>query len=799
MGILKNGGIVLLGLAAISVAGGYLYVKSSLPEIDGTQVLAGISDTVTITRDVSGIPHIEAASLKDASFGLGYSHAQDRLWQMEINRRIGAGRLSEILGSAALGKDKFLRTLGVYQSALVTFDGLDESTKTLLQAYADGVNSYLTTRSGALPPEFLILGTEPAPWTTADSVVWSKMMSWDLGKNWAKEIERMRLMTILGPEKVNQIMPPYPGDKLAALPDLRQEYKTANLDVGKLFAMAPEPLPDGAGSNNWVVAGNKTVSGKPLLANDPHLGLAAPALWYFAHMKTPNVNTIGATLPGVPGIILGRNDHIAWGFTNTGPDVQDLFIEKINPDDANQYKTPEGWADFSTREETILIKDAEPVVITVRATRHGPVISDALGSATEDLPAQNVLAFAWTTLLAADKTPDASEKMMRAKNWDDFRAAIKHFTSPQQNMVYADVDGNIGYYAPGLVPIRKPENTAQGRIPVPGWLPENDWDGFIPFSELPQVYNPSSDQHYTANEKIIPDDYPHFISSDWTLPYRANRIKERLEQEEKHSMQTFIDLQSDVKSGMADEFLGILLTTKPSNERAREALTELSIWDGKMTKSGAAPLIFNGWIRELNRSVYADELGDAFESYWKQRPIFLKNVLLNTDKQGVWCDDINTEAVETCEMILQDSLTAALDDLEDRYGDEIRDWNWGEAHFAHSDHIPFSRVAGLNHLFDIKVPSMGGTYTVNVGRNRLKDDKQPFANSHAASLRAIYDFSDLDNSLFIHSTGQSGNIMSPLYDDMAVDWAGMKYRKMTTNPEEYRKDALGVLTLTPLN
>jgi len=799
MGILKNGGIAVLALATLSVAGGYFYANSSLPKIDGEISISGIENKVTITRDVSGIPHIEADSLKDASFALGFTHAQDRLWQMEINRRIGAGRLSEILGAPAIGKDKFLRTLGVYQSAKTTLEGLDDSTKTLLQAYSEGVNSYLETHSGALPPEFLILGTEPEPWSPADSVVWSKMMSWDLSKNWAKEIERMRLMTKMSPDKVNQIMPPYPGEKLVALPDLRSEYKSANLDIGKLYAMAPEPLPDGAGSNNWVVAGNKTVSGKPLLANDPHLGLAAPALWYFAHLKTPDINAIGATLPGVPGIILGRNDYIAWGFTNTGPDVQDLFIEKINPDNEKQYKTPNGWAEFTYREEIIPVKGADPVTISVRSTRHGPVISDALGASTAGLPEQNVLAFAWTTLLPQDKTPAAAERMMRAKNWDDFRAAIKYFTSPQQNMVYADVNGNIGYYAPGLVPIRKAQNHAQGRLPIQGWLAENDWDGFIPFSELPQAYNPDSGQHYTANEKIVPDDYPYFISSDWTLPYRANRIRERLEQEDKHSVQTFIDIQSDVKSGMAQEFLEILLTTKPIDERSRMALTELSTWDGKMTISGPAPLIFNGWMRELNRAVYADDLGDIFENYWKQRPVFLKNVLLDRDKQGIWCDNKLTDPIETCSHILQSSLEAAITDLETRYGSEIRDWNWGDAHFAHSDHIPFSRVAGLNHLFDIKIPSMGDTFTVNVGRNKLKDDKQPFANSHAASIRAIYDFSDLDNSLFIHSTGQSGNILSPLYDDMAEDWADMKYRKMTTRPEEYRKSALGVLTLKPLN
>ena len=795
---LIRGFLVIIILVTLLAGGGYLYLRSSLPVVDGEIELTGLSGPVDIVRDSSGIPHIEARSTEDALFALGFVHAQDRLWQMEMNRRTGAGRLSEILGEKALDTDKFLRTVGFYEAAERAYKGFDDETKAYLGAYSKGVNAFLNQRSGALPPEFLILQASPGKWSPIDSVVWTKMMAWDLGKNWANEIGRMQLLAKLSPKQVNEFFPPYPGDVAHPLPDFSDLYQTAALDVERLMAAAPAVLPPSAGSNNWVVAGSKTESGKPLLANDPHLGLAAPALWYFAHLKTPDFNVIGATLPGVPGIILGRNDRIAWGYTNTGPDTQDLYIEKLNPENAEQYKTPDGWAGFSTRQEIIQVKGADPVEITVRQTRHGPVISDVYKAGAEATPENHVLAFAWTSLRDEDQTPMASGKMMRAGNWDEFRQAIRFFTSPQQNMVFADIDGNIGYYAPANVPVRKPQNKAMGRLPVPGWIADYDWDGFIPFEELPQSYNPAKGYHYTANEKIVPDSYRHFISLDWSVPYRAERIRERLEQEEKHSIRTFIDMHGDVKSLMAVELLEILLTTKPLGDTSRKALTALSVWDGEMTKEGMAPLIFNAWIRDLNKAIYQDELGDTFKRYWRHRPIFIRNVLLNVDGQSRWCDDTTTEQVENCEVILQNSLATALQDLESRYGSDMENWNWGEAHFAHSDHLPFSKIDGLDRFFDIRVPSSGGSFTVNVGRNEPSDEKYPFANTHAASLRAIYDFSDLDKSLYMHSTGQSGILFSPFYDDMAKDWADIRYRTMSMKKADYVKNQTGTLTLKPI-
>lgn len=405
MHLITKIGLGIIASSALLLIGTALYFRSALPLVDGTVHVIGLSNETRITRDKDGVPHIEAKSLRDATFALGYAHAQDRLWQMEMNRRIGAGRLAEVLGPSAIGKDKFLRTVGFYHAAASTFERLNSETKDLLKSYSSGVNAFLNTHKGALPPEFIILGHEPEKWSVADSLVWMKMMSWDLSKNMWNELERMRLLQTLTPKQVAEFLPPYPGEDPQPLPDYTNIYKMSALDIPKLLAALPEPLPEGAGSNNWVINGERTKSGAPLLANDPHLGLSAPSLWYFAHLKTPSINVIGATLPGVPGIILGRNDQIAWGFTNTGPDVQDLFIEKINPDDAGQYLTPDGWANFETREEIIYVKDGDPVTITVRKTRHGPVISDVLGSnTTHGLNERYVLALAWTSLLEEDIT-----------------------------------------------------------------------------------------------------------------------------------------------------------------------------------------------------------------------------------------------------------------------------------------------------------------------------------------------------------------------------------------------------------
>ncbi|MDB5761760.1 MAG: penicillin acylase family protein [Herminiimonas sp.] len=785
------------------------YRSASQPQIDGRLQLAGPRAPIDIVRDAEGIPHIYAQSARDAYFALGFVHAQDRLWQLELNRRIAAGRMAEILGPDAVNADRFLRSLGVHRNAEAILANLSPETRDALESYAKGINAYLANRSGPLPPEFLITGAPaPAPWQPADSIGWQTMMAWDLGGNWSQELLRMRLAQRLPLDRINAFLPPYPGDAVMKTQDYTKLYRTLTGTTQQLVAVAkiaPPSYVDGMGSNNWVVSGALSETGKPLLANDPHLGLSAPALWYFAHMSAPGLNVIGATLPGIPGIVLGRNDRIAWGFTNTAPDVQDLYIERINPADSTQYQTPDGWADFKLRTEVIKVKGRPDVVIDVRETRHGPVITGALpiiDRAPVDAK-KYVISFAWTALRPDDLTVQAGIGLNRAKNWQEFLEAAKDFGSPQQNMVYADVDGNIGFIAPARVPIRKPENDLKGLAPAPGWDSRYDWAGFIPFDALPRQYNPAPQRVITANQKITEPDYPYFLTSEWALPYRANRIAALLDATPRHSMNSFAQIQKDDISLAAQELLPLLRKTAPRSDRARTALAALSGWNGAMDIDRSEPLIFNAWMREASRRIFADELGDALmKDYWEQRNVHqpMVNVLKNTDGQGRWCRNVALPAAagpQDCAEVLSASLDSALDDLARRYGADMSRWRWGDAHAARSEHRPFGRIPILAGLFDIRVPTPGDTFTVNVGRYNLSDEAEPFTSRHAASMRALYDLSDLENSRFIHSTGQSGNVLSPLYRNYVQRWSEVDYLPMKTDRRAVEKNRLGTLTLSP--
>ena len=792
----------LLLLSALALAGVYGYLWRSLPKVEGQVTLASLKAPVDVVRDAYGIPHIFASDPLDAAYALGYVHAQDRLWQMEMNRRIGSGRLAEILGPAALDTDRFLRTIGVRRSAEANLSRLDTATQQLLSAYAQGVNAFLAT-DPVLPAEFLLTGARPEPWSPVDSVVWVKMMAWDLGGNWRSELLRMRLAKTLPLARIQEFLPPYPGDAPVAIADLKELYgsleqeaiRLASNDMERLLSMAPPGLPEGAGSNNWVVAGSRSASGKPLLANDPHLSLTAPAVWYFAHLHTPGHDVIGATLPGVPIMTLGRNDRMAWAYTNTGPDVQDLFLEKL--DAAGGYMTPRGPAAFKVVTETIKVKGAEDVKLEVRSSRHGPIISDVAKSVLDATPRGYAVAFAWTALDEDDLTIQASFELNRAGNWQDFLSAARKFGAPQQNMLYADVDGNIGYVAAGRIPVRKPENDLKGLAPAPGWEAKYDWAGFIPFDDLPRNYNPASNRLWTANDKIVAPGYKPFITSEWQPPYRSDRIGQLVEATPKHDVSSFARMHADVHSLAAREALPFLLATAPRSDEARRALALLGKWDGEMRRELAEPLIMAAWWRELTKRIYADELGEAFQANWSPRAQFVINVLADRQGQSRWCDDVRTPAAETCAEALALSLEAALADLRKRYGAEMSAWRWGEAHKARHEHRPLGRQPLLARIFDISAPSAGDTYTVNVGQHYLYDEATPFANRHAPSLRAIYDLADPEKSLFIHSGGQSGNRLSPHYKSFTEAWANGEYIPMITDRAKIEAAAHSTLRLVP--
>ncbi|HWS76165.1 MAG TPA: penicillin acylase family protein, partial [Quisquiliibacterium sp.] len=694
MRIVRWIGWTLLALVMLAAGLVVAYRFAGMPQTRGELELAGAHEGFTVVRDTHGIPHVFASRPDDAYFALGLLHAQDRLWQLEMNRRIVAGRLAEVLGPGALETDRFLRTIGVRRNAERVHANLDAATRAALQAYADGVNAgigLVEREPWKLPPEFLVLGVRPEKWSPVDSIGWSTMMAWDLSGNYANELLRFALSQRLDAKQLAEL---FETEPIGPLPDLASLYEGLDRShVAQLMNALPPGHIDGIGSNNWVVDGRHTASGKPLLANDPHLGLNTPALWYFAHLSSPGLDVIGATLPGMPAVVLGRNQRIAWGFTNTGPDTQDLYLERIDPADPQRYRTPEGSAAFERRTELIRVKGAPDVQLEVRETRHGPVISDVhaqLGRTMQSrkLAERYVLAFRWAALTPDDGTMRASFELSRAANWQQFTDALRHFVAPQQNMVYADVDGNVGFIAPGRVPVRKPGNDIRGLAPVPGWDARYDWDGFIPYEELPRIWKPASGSVVTANQNILAPGYPHFITAEWTLPYRHDRIVEMLGQKQRHDAASFEAMQSDVASRAMTELLPLLVEARPATESGRAALERIRKWDARMLADAPEPLIATAWVDRLRKLLFEDEVGEELFPLVERQRVRTRAMYkaLTVQGQEKWCDDVRTQEVERCAQVLDRALDESVQDLRKRYGDDIAAWRWGDAHAAVSEH-----------------------------------------------------------------------------------------------------------------
>jgi penicillin G amidase len=795
---LKRVGLALAigaGLLGLLFAGGYLFLRRSLPRLSGNVTAAGLAGPIDIVRDAHAIPHIFAQSEADAYFGLGYVHAQDRLWQLELNRRLGSGTLAEVLGPDALEQDRLFRTIGLRQLAERNVEQLDAPTRAALDGYARGVNAFLSEKP-PLPPEFLAFQVTPREWTPADSLVWLEVMGWWMSSTIGSELLRVRLRSRLSSEQIAELLAPYPGDEPISLGDFTRLY--GQLDAPAQVLGALVPVRHGSlGSNNWAVGGSHTESGKPLLANDPHLDFSAPSVWYLAHLQAPGLDVIGASLPSLPAIVLGRNDRVAWAFTNTESDTQDLFVEKLSPDDPERYLTPNGSEAFSTRQETIRVRGAADLVLTVRASRHGPILSDVDTRARASMPEGYALAVGWVGFSPHDRTLQFPIKAAHAQSADELLAAARDFESPQQNIVYADAQ-HIGFVAAGRLPQRRADNELRGMAPAPGWLERYDWQGFVPFDELPQLTQPTSDRIVTANQKITAPDYAHWVTSDWAPPYRAQRIEALLEATPRHSVQTFSAVQADVRSGSAQHLLGSLLReASPSGERSAQLLDRLHGWDLEMRADTLEPLLFAAWVREVARAVYADELGPQFDDAWGERPLFLANVLSDLHGQSRWCDDVNTLLEETCRDIVSGAFQRALEDLARRYGNDPEQWTWGRAHPVHSSNLPLSEVPLIGRWFDIDVPGGGDNQSVNVAGYSIEDDSDPFRAHVGPGYRAIYDLADPDASLFILSAGESGHFLSPYYRDASALWARGQYAPMQTQRARVEQGSIGLLRLTP--
>ena len=769
---------MLLAGAGLATGLGVYAVRRAFPQASGRIVLDGLEASVEVMRDRWGIPHIYAQHDRDLFFAQGFVHAQDRLWQMEFNRRVAGGRLSEIFGTTTLDTDRFLRTVGLRRAAEAEAAQLDEETKGVLDAYAAGVNAFITSRRGRLPLEFALLRFAPDPWSAADSVAFAKLMAWTLSGNWESEILRAHLLSRFGEAGLERLMPPYPAEMPVIVPEGADYRPFRSAAALRLAAYAP--VRTGLGSNNWVVAGTRTTTGTPLLANDPHLEAAMPSIWYEMHLSSEGFHVTGATFAGTPGVIIGHNERIAWGVTNAGPDVQDLYLERFDPNDPSLYEFRGQWERATVVDEQIAVKGRrDPVTLPVRITRHGPILNGVV----DGLDA--FVALRWTAL-DPGSIVSAVLRLDRAGDWSEFREALKRWTVPAQNFVYADRDGNIGYQLPGRIPVRA---KGTGLVPVPGWTGEYEWIGEIPFDELPSSFNPERGYIITANNRIIPEGYGHFIAAEWDPGFRAQRIESMLIAQPKVSPELAADIQLDYTSLPAQAVLRALEDVQISEEPAASLLAELRAWDGVLAGESRAAAIYEAFRVSLPALLFEDALGpDMFKRYLDRSDAWTLTIIrLLTEPSSPWWGRDGRDAVVTR------ALAKADETLTQRLGSDRSRWTWGRLHVMRFEH-PIGRVPALGRIFNATAPPTGGdAFTVNNGGFSVKTLRQVVV----ASYRQILDVGDWDQSMAIHTTGQSGLPFHRHYRDFVEPWATGQYHPVPFTSLKVLEIIEHSLTLTP--
>jgi penicillin amidase len=772
--------ILLLTALVVAAAGGAYTVRRAFPEHSGTLRVPGLQAPVEVVRDRWGIPHITAQNAPDLFFAQGYVHAQDRLWQMELHRRTASGRLSELFGEVTLDTDRLLRTVGLRRVAQEELAIQDPQTRAALEAYARGVNAFVDSHRGRLPVEFLLLRTAPEPWTPVDSLAFAKLMAWILGGNWQAELLRAHLIARFGEDGARTLMPPYQPDMPLIVPSAaKQSYRALDpAAVSRLLGAAP--VVPAVGSNNWVVAPSRTATGAPLLANDPHLGIAMPSVWYEMHLTGGGYNVVGATFPGVPGVVIGHNEDIAWGVTNAGPDVQDLYLERLDPADPTRYLYRGAWEPVRVVREEIRVRGRpRPEVLLVRLTRHGPL----LNSVVEGLGA--FVALQWMAHRPG-RIAGSVLRLNRARSWEEFRDALRWWSEPAQNFVYADRRGTIGYQLPGRIPIR---SRGQGLVPVPGWTGEYEWTGEIPFDRLPSVRNPARGYIVTANNRIVPPDYPYFLAAEWDPGFRARRIETLLAEAGPVTADRMAAIQQDVLSLPGLQTVQALSDVQVFDEQARALLAEVRRWDGILRPDSRAAAVYQALRVSLLPLLFADLLGRDLYRRYLDHPDAWQVALLAmlAQPRSPWWGPAGRDAV------VEEALRRAHDLLVARLGPDASRWTWGRLHrtvFVH----PLGRVRGLAWIFNATAPPVGGdAFTVN----NAGFDLTTFDQVVVASYRQVLDLADWDRSVAVHTTGQSGLPFHPHYRDFVPLWATGRYHPLVFSPARIRQEEVARLRLGP--
>jgi len=804
----------LIGLGVIAALLAYYILSRSLVDYGEDFTVQGISAPVEIVRNNDNVPHIFGKTDEDVFFALGFAHAQDRLWQMTMLRRTAQGRLSEIFGPATVKVDELMRRYDLYGLALQSVEAQDPQTLRALEAYSAGVNAWIEEVNkgarGRGAPEFFLFEPEISAWAPADSIAILKLMALQLSSALQTEVLRARVSLLLSPERLADILPDDPSQGVAALPDY------ASLVPGVVPSSQPVEFAEGpyspvadpgmaGASNSWAASPERSAAGGSLLANDPHLGLTAPTIWYLARLELESGGVIGGTIPGVPLVLVGRSEKLGWGLTTAYVDDQDVVIETLNPDNPEEYQTPEGWAQFQSRQSIITVKDADPVTLTLRWSKNGPVLPGGhydLGTIT---PAGHVAAISWTALSGADTSLSGAMALMRAQTVDQALEAGRQVVAPAQNVMLADGSG-IALQVMGSLPARDAGHPSQGRLPALGSDARVGFKGVLPYEENPRFRNPTSGLLGNTNNKTVDRPFPNHVSFDWGDTQRIQRWLTLMKAREVHTRESFIEAQLDTVNPTARSLLPLIgadlwftgeAAPEGTPERLRQrALVLLAEWNGEMNEHLPEPLIAEAWMRALMHRLIQDELGAMSESFTHVSPVFIERVYRNVGGASVWCDVIQSAAVESCTDIARIALDEALLELTEKYGPNLESWRWGDAHQATHDHPVLGEVPFLKYFVNIRQSTSGGDDTLMRGVTR-GEGPEPYQNVHSAGYRGVYDFADPDSSVFITATGQSGHPLSRHYDDLGELWRRGEYIPMSLDPELARAAATGVMVLTP--
>ncbi len=809
----------LTGLIALGLMAGLLtyYVLSrSLPDYNESFALPGLSAPVEIVRNNANVPHIFGATESDVFYALGFAHAQDRLWQMTMLRRTAQGRLSEIFGARTVKIDELLRRLDLYTLSQQSVAAQDARTNLALDSYAAGVNAWISQVNigarGRGAPEFFFFSNEISAWSAADSLAILKLMALQLSAHLEDEVLRAQMSLILPSARLSDILPDDPTSGIAALPDYAalmpgQFPQPARQQASYIDTpLSPFHSRDFAGASNaWAATANRSAAGGSLLANDPHLGFTAPSIWYLARLELPSGGVIGGTIPGMPLVLVGRSERLGWALTSSYLDDQDVVIERINPENPQEYLTPDGPKPFTSRQTIVTIKDAEPVTLTLRWSQSGPILPGSHYDLASVTPAGHVAALEWTALSGADTSMTAAMRLMRAGSISGGIAAGALFVAPSQNLTLSDADG-IAMQTIGAMPARDVSHRTQGRMPAPGWEGANRWQGMLPYSDNPRFVNPTSGLLGNTNNKTVDRPFPRHVSFEWGDTQRIQRWLALMKTREVHTRDSFIEAQLDTVSPTARNLLPLLgadlwftgeAAPEGTAERMRQkALDLLAQWNGEMNEHLPEPLIAEAWLRAVQDRLARDEIGALADTFNHPEPVFIERVFRNVGGASVWCDVIQSAAVETCTDVSRMALDQALLELTETYGPNLESWRWGDAHQATHDHAVLGEVPVLRYFVNIRQSTSGGDTTLLRGRTK-GTGANPYLNVHGGGYRGVYDFADPDSSVFIQSTGQSGHPLSAYYDDMSELWRRGEYIPMSLDPELARAAAVGVTRLTP--